>query len=207
MLLVRLFRIYNIGRQLISKSMRAPTSFASKEMAKWTVEGQTQVPWSRPGRWRYGKDSRGDGTGRNPDRGREALSPRGILYAWTWPKMARETHPGAWFEPAMSARFGASPSPSGVPCLRPMPRNDCAGDPPCTPASGGVLPWSGHDRKLPVRPTLNDRLTSRLIQPCQLPDEAARMFLGNPRQDSIDLRSALAAQFNQRQADPMARRY
>ena len=64
---------------------------------------------------------------RNPDRGREALSPRGILYAWTWPEMARETHPGAWFEPAMSARFGASPSPSGVPCLRPMPRNDCAG--------------------------------------------------------------------------------
>ena len=43
---------------------------------------------------------------RNPDRGSQALSPRGILYARTWSEMARETRPSARFEPALSARFG-----------------------------------------------------------------------------------------------------
>src|SRR4051794_30891297 len=44
--------------------------------------------------------------------------------------------------------------------------------------------WSGHDRKLAVRPTLNDRLTSCLTALCQLPDEIARIFPVNPCQAS-----------------------
>jgi hypothetical protein len=36
--------------------------------------------------------------------------------------------------------------------------------------------WSRHDRKLPVRPIFNDRLTNVLIPLCQLPDEIPRYF-------------------------------
>jgi hypothetical protein len=44
------------------------------------------------------------------------------------------------------------------------------------------LRWSGHDRKLAVRAILNDRLTSRLILPCQLSDEVVRFISRTPCQ-------------------------
>ncbi len=146
--------------------------------------------------------TRADGAGRNPDRGREALSPQGILYARTWSEMARETRPSARFEPAVSARFGCHRHLPVWLCLPPyIVSKSPAGIRRARWRRAALLRWSGHDRKLAVRPTLNDRLTGCLIPPCQLSDEVTRIFLRNPRRDSIDLCSALAAQFNQRQAD------
>src|SRR6476619_4046720 len=82
--------------------MRARTSFASKEIAN----GASRAKRKHRGRRLDDGDmarTRVRGTGRNPDRGSEALSPRGILYARTRSEMARETRPGPRFGPAVSA--------------------------------------------------------------------------------------------------------
>jgi hypothetical protein len=52
-------------------------------------------------------------TGRNHDRRREALSPRGVLYAWAWSEMARKARPDPRFPPTVSSSFWVSP-PSAV---------------------------------------------------------------------------------------------
>ena len=86
--------------------MRARISFAVKGDCGWTVEGQSVSTMSGLLDCGDMESSCARYAGRNPDRGREALSPRGVLYAWTWSEMARKTRPGARFQPAVSARFG-----------------------------------------------------------------------------------------------------
>src|SRR4051794_4147155 len=86
--------------------MRARTSFASKEIAN----GPSWAKRKCRGRLDDGDmaRTRAHGTGSSPDRGSEALSPRGILYARTWSEMARETCSGARFEPAVAPVLGVT---------------------------------------------------------------------------------------------------
>ena len=122
-------------------------------------------------------------TGRNNDRRREALSPRGVLYAWAWSEMARKARPGPRFQPSVSRQFPGAPSPlCGFGCLADCLENDCARVRPARThrAAKAAVRRSGHDRKLPLRPSVVDRLRSGLIPPRQLPDHVARIFLAEP---------------------------
>lgn len=117
--------------------------------------------------------------------------------------MARKARPGPRFPPTVSSSFWVSP-PSAVLVARRFSGNDCARVRLARthrPAKAAVH-RSGHNRKLPLRPSVVDRLRNGLIPPRQLPDQVARIFLAGPSQNRIDLGSGLALQFNQRQADP-----
>src|SRR6185369_12881245 len=96
--------------------MRARTSFASKEIANGPSRGKRKHRGRLLGDGDMAR-TRAHGTGRNPHRGREALSPRGVLYAWTWPEMAREARRGARLALAVSARFGCHRRLPMWPCL------------------------------------------------------------------------------------------
>ena len=94
--------------------MRARISFGSKEIAdgpsRATSVSAILASWTF-GIW---ESLRARCTGRNPDRGREALSPRGVLYAWTWSEMARESTPRARGSSLGERPFLGSASPSSA---------------------------------------------------------------------------------------------
>jgi hypothetical protein len=74
MLLVKLFRIYIIGRRFISNSYARTSYFASKEIANGPSRAKRKHRDRRLGDGDMAR-TRAHGAGRNPDRGSQPLSP------------------------------------------------------------------------------------------------------------------------------------